>query len=305
MNIYRKIRKTLHKLASIMIGGVYKALAKIGIFHPKVVVYMDGGICSQMQQFMIGKIYAMRGEDVYYDLKWFKDCGLDVDGKYKRIYELEEAFPYLKVNKIVGIERWFYRMFLCNVSKDMRLPQICNSENIAPIYLGGYYAIPHKDFKNLFQKLYVVPNNIIVSDENSVVKCAVHIRRGDLAQGDNIFYGGCSDSYFFNAIDYVVQNYSNVKFFFFSDEMDYVINNIVPQISDKAYEIVHSNKAFEDVLKMSNCDVIIASQGTFGKFAAMFSNNTVLILKDESNDPYRNYRVDWSLRKEKIIYIKE
>lgn len=266
---------------------------------------MDGGICSQMHQFMIGQLYSMQGEVVYYDLKWFKDCGMDVDGKYQRIYELEEAFPYLEVKTLNGFERWFYRMFLCNISKDMQLPLVRKSGKIGPIYLGGYYTIPHKDFVNLFQEFYVLPNNFTVSDEHNMVRCAVHVRRGDLANGDNIYYGGCSDSYFFNAIEYVYQHFSNVRLLFFSDEMDYVVSNIIPKIGNKDYRIIDSNKAYEDVFEMATCDVIIASQGTFGKYAAMFNENTILILKDESNDPYRNFRSDWSLRKEKIIYIKE
>lgn len=297
---YKEIRKSLHKIASVFVGGIYKIFCKIGLFTPKVVVYVDGGICSQMHQYLIGQLYAIQGKKVFYDLNWFKVCGRDVDGKYERVYELETAFPSLNVVSINPFEGWFYRMFLCYTSLDHKLPEIC----LPPIYLGGYYGLPHVDFVNLFKRFFL-DDFVKIKQCSNELRCAIHVRRGDLAKGDNLYYGGTADSYFFNAIAYVKKHYSNVIFYFFSDEMSYVSEQLLPRLSDLKYELVMSNKAYEDLFLIAGCDVIIASQGTFGRFAAMFNEKSLLILKTEPDELYGKYRVDWSARKKNVVYIDE
>lgn len=305
MSFVKSVRKNTHKLLSCIVGGVYKFLVKVKLFSPKVIVYIDGGICSQMHQYLIGKIYEDKGCDVYYDLKWFSNYGMDVDGKYERIYELERAFPYLLVKRTSSFTEWFYRFFLCYTSIQMELPFLNENDSVSPVYLGGYYSIPHDRFVTLFKQTFQVQSDVVNAAEGCSVICAIHVRRGDLAKGDNPFYGGCADSYFYNAISYVQANYTNVSYLFFSDEMDYVINNLMPNLQHLNCQIASPKRAYEDLLEMAKCDIIIASQGSFGKFAAMFNDNSLLILKNQDKDPYKQYKTEWDIRKSKLVYISE
>ena len=297
-------KKRIHNLLSKVFGTCFKVLCKIHLFRPKVIVMMDGGICSQMNQYLIGQIYAERGEEVGYDICWYEKNGMDVDGRFARRFELEEMLPDVRLNSFGKLTIWFYRMFLTHTSIDQKPPKEKQQEGrIAPVYLGGYYSnLDDSVFSEQFERLFIgakkalEPCELVTSMSNQH-KCAVHVRRGDLARGDNPWYGGVTDDYFFRAIAYVESCHPNTKFFFFSDEMDYVEKNLVPSIEIDYQLINEPHKAYEDLLLISSCDTIIASQGSFGKYAAMLNEDSLLVLQDDK------YAKPWLNRKKKVVVI--
>lgn len=291
-------RKSLSKI----VGGMYRALCRLHVFAPRVIVQVDGGICSQMHQYLLGQIYAQRGEDVRYDLSWFSYNGMDVDRRHSREYELERMFPDLEVKKSNRFETSFYRFFLSYSSPVHQMPEIPEGSRFAPAYMGGYYEEDDSVFRSLFSHLFLNQNTASVpfsfrKDYPEQKFCAVHVRRGDLARGDNPYYGGVSDDYFFRAIGYVEKQSPYSRYFFFSDEMDYVRLNIVPFLSVE-YELLDAQfKAYEDLLLISMCDYIISSQGSFGKYAAMMNDKSCLIL---NNDKFAR---SWIARKDNSVII--
>lgn len=78
----------------------YKKMIKYHILSPKVIVMMDGGICSQMYQYLLGEIFRKIGYKIYYDLSFYEEWGSDIDCKFVRNYDILKLFPYLKVNKV-------------------------------------------------------------------------------------------------------------------------------------------------------------------------------------------------------------
>ena len=295
------IKKVCHDVIEEFVGGLYELLCKIHIFKPKIIAEIDGGICSQMFQFLVAQVCAKTGEIVGYDLDWYRTNGMDGNKKYARVFELEEMFPEIKIQKYVKLTIWFYKIFLLYSSDDHILPNR-GGNSVAPIYLGGYYDMDDevfaKSFKYFFcdNKAVNIPYELVVSNVDQL-KCAVHVRRGDLVGVDSKDYLFVSDEYFFKAIDYVKSNYKNIKFFFFSDEIKYVKDNIVPNL-DVEYEIIDGNhKAYEDLLLISTCDVVISSQGSYGKFASMFNEDTLLIMQDD------RFAHKWLVRHKNSIVI--
>ena len=283
-------------MVSEFVGTAYKILCRIHVCKPYVIVRVDGGICSQMNQYLLGQIYAERGEKVGYDLSWYKKNGMDVDRCHVREYELEKMFPGIRIQSCDGLKTWFYRMFLMYSTEEQKLPRELESGKIAPIYLGGYYRIDDAVFCEQFERLFSDLNRATVNYELSTSypnqhKCAVHVRRGDLARGDNPWYGGVTDDYFFRAISYVEEHHPNTRFFFFSDEMDYVEKNLVPNLKVDYQMVKEHHKGYEDLLLISICDTIVASQGSFGKYAAMLNKDSMLILQDDE------FAKPWLLRK--------
>ena len=110
----------------------------------------------------------------------------------------------------------------------------------------------------------------------------MHVRRGDLAKGDNPIYGGVTDGYFLRAIEFCNRRFTPQKYFFFSDEPDWVEQNICNQLS-VPFEIVRGNKAWEDLWLLSQCSIIVASQGSFGRVAARLNPNALLIMCDNEH----------------------
>lgn len=295
-------RKALHGMMSKILGSCYRFLCIVHLVKPKVIVMMDGGICSQMNQYLIGQIYSERGEDVGYDLSWYKKNGMDVDRRFARTFELEEMFPNIRLKSFGKFKTWFYRMFLTYTSPEQRPPKV-DKGKISPVYLGGYYSKIDDDiFRVQFERLFRDVKKADVSDQLFVSKanqhrCAIHVRRGDLARGDNPWYGGVSDDYFFRAIAYVEKQHPKTKFFFFSDEMNYVEENIVPGLKEDFQLIKGPHKAYEDLLLISSCDTIIASQGNFGKYAALLNGDSLLVLQDDE------YAKPWLNRKKNAVTV--
>ena len=283
-----------------IVGGFYRLLCRMKASKPHVIMQMDGGICSQMHQYLQGQLFAEKGADVGYDLTWFRRHGMDVDRRFPRVFELETMFPEITVKTFSEATIRFYKLFLRYSSPEHEFPPI--SSKTAPVYLAGYYGTDNKDFARLFHNLFVVKGtscqNLHLSRQYPDQHlCAVHVRRGDLAKGDNPYYGGVSDDYFLKAVSFVEGRYPDTLFYFFSDEMDYVKSNLVPRLT-VAHELVQGpNKAYEDLILIAQCDTIIASQGNFGKYAAMLNEQSTLILNDDK------YAKPWIERKNKTIIL--
>ena len=296
---WARIRKMAHEVLSILIGGMYRFLCKIHLCKPKVLVMMDGGICSQMHQYLIGQIFAERGVEVGYELSFYEKIGMDVDRKHPRIFELEKMFPDIQVPSFGKVKNWFYRTFLPFSSSLQLLP-----DGKGPYYLTGYYQVEDRLFAEQFERLFchskmaeLADNPIASSRLGGCHTCAIHVRRGDLARGDNPWYGGVSDDYFFRAIAFVVGRHPNTKFFFFSDEMDYVERQLVPRLSVDYKLVKGPRKAYEDLMLIAQCDTIVASQGNFGKYAAMFHEESLLILQEN------RFAKPWLARKKNAVAI--
>lgn len=272
------VDRMIHKSLSFCFRLGSRLLCVLGLTKPKVIVMMDGGICSQMVQYLGGYLYKDASVEILYDVRFFSENGKDWDGKFERRFELTEMFPSLPFARLSMRQSNFYRSFFSYGQSGSVYPEPKSIKRT--IYLGGYYHLPQTcDFKSMIFDCFnlhaasEIPAHII-SNPNGI-NCAVHIRRGDLANRNLGGYEMVSDEYFFKAIDDVVEKYKNVKFFFFSDEPEYVLENICPRIRQH-YHLMQGNKAWVDLALIAECDVVIASQGSFGTMAARLNGHSDL-----------------------------
>ena len=75
-----------------------KAILK-HLIAPEIVVLMDGGICSQMHQYLLGRFFAQKGYKVSYDLSFYRTWGTDLTHRFVRNFDLLKAFPYIEITK--------------------------------------------------------------------------------------------------------------------------------------------------------------------------------------------------------------
>lgn len=290
-----------------LVDSLYKRLIKSGVIKPIVAVLMDGGICSQMHQYLLGVIFAEKGFDVSYDLSFFKDGGSDLDHKFVRNYDLLRAFPYLKVNSISGrmlkvYKRKFY--YLGNNTTE-RVEDFSFLDLRAPVYLGGYYHLPAGIWLNKFHELYKIDlsvldkDNKIIADEiiNRNNSVGIHVRRGDLVANEVFAYGKpASNSYFRNAIDYMNNQLHETYYYFFSDEPDWVREVLLKDLpltdNYRVVDINGSDKGYMDLFLMACCKHQITSKGTMGKYAAILNDNKdklVTLCNDKTELPWLNF----------------
>ena len=280
------MKKLIFRLLSVFFQTANQWLCSMGLLRPKVIIYMDGGICSQMHVYLCGELYRRAKLEVLYDVYWYEKDGKDWDGIFERNLELGKMFPDLPFKSIKGRKSWFYRNFFSVPNRQNLLPE---PESIRrTTYLGGFYhLLPTDEFKVMFQHCFGIKHHFdipvhipLLADETS---CAVHIRRGDLANRDAAFYAAnpwykpLPDKYFFDTIQYVSEHYKNACFFLFSDELDWVEMNLCPKIT-APYQLMRGNKAFEDLALLSECDVVIGSQGSFGKMGARLNGSSDVII---------------------------
>lgn len=108
-----------------------------------------------------------------------------------------------------------------------------------------------------------------ISDHNSV---AVHIRRGDYL--DYTKFGTCSREYYKKSVKFIENHVEDPKFFIFSDDPEWVKENI--NIDHPHHYVTHNDvtQGHEDMRLMSLCQHFIIANSSFSWWGAWLSNNT-------------------------------
>lgn len=104
---------------------------------------------------------------------------------------------------------------------------------------------------------------------------ALHVRRGDYMSKENfeLFGKFCDEAYYRNAIDIIEKTVENPVFFVFSDDMQWIRENI--RIVNAVYvDINKGADSWKDMYLMSRCRHFIIANSTFSYWAAMLGENT-------------------------------
>lgn len=162
-----------------IIPSIYNILCRLHLLQPYIIIYVDGGICSQMHQYLLGRYYAEKGMRVAYDLGWYARNGMDNNGIFERRFELTEMWPDLPFKVASGEMVAFYnRVF--QVKRDgMYFPL----DVLPPKYFGGYYSFDDEnEYAQMFGRYFSMKNEncILLNSINKwggEVWCACEERR--------------------------------------------------------------------------------------------------------------------------------
>ena len=285
--------------------SVYRRLLECGFITPKVVLLMDGGVCSQMHQYLLGQLYAERGYKVTYDLSFYNDLGLDKDRKFVRNFDLLKAFPYLEFEVASSAEIGVYRRKYHYIGNNTtaRIDDFTFLEKVPPIYLGGYYHLPADKWLPAFHSLFRMTSGVLDADnvqichEIDLKSCsvAVHVRRGDLKVEQYAYGMPPTLEYYKKAVDYFIEKFAAPFFYFFSDEPEWVVNELVPylRLSDDGCRVVDingSDRGYMDLFLIAHCKHQITSKGTLGKYGALLADDaqkTVILCDDPVEYPWK------------------
>lgn len=122
-------------------------------------------------------------------------------------------------------------------------------------------------------------NKVILKDIELANSVAVHVRRGDYTDPKIArIYGGIGTiEYYLKAIEIIKEKVEAPKFYFFSDDTDYVKDNF----HEDSMEIVncnHGDKSFFDMYLMSKCKNMIIPNSTFSCWAAYLNENNPIVI---------------------------
>lgn len=274
-----------------------RLLSKVELTKPTYILPMDGGICSQMNWYLMGHFLSTQCHyPVEFDISWFKVSGKDMNGNDVRNFDLLKAFPHLPIKISSRLVCFLYRHFFSY--QRHFLDHFW--ENTPPIFLQGYYAPTYLNANydnNTIRSIFSFnPEESLDKDNLGIYKSippkgsvAIHVRRGDLAENDLPFYGkAVSIEYFLEAIKFLSINEHATKFYFFSDDKNYVYDSLIPKLpQDVRYSVIEngSDKGYFDLFLISRCQHQITSKGSLGKWGAVLSNAKDKVIIVEKDDP--------------------
>lgn len=283
-----------------------KKLIRYNIITPRVIVQMDGGICSQMFQYLIGKIYLNKGYEVMFDLTFYEEWGSDMNRQFVRNFDLLKAFPDLKMGIASSLMVSVYKQKYYNLGNNTynKVDDFSFLEKKPPVYLGGYYYLPPEIWIPVFKETFKIGTTIL--DEENRKLCfditskpcsvAVHVRRGDLKVEIPAYGKPASMDYFKSSISYMQEKVNTPFFYFFSDEPEWVQEVLIPYLkltTNKnciVVDINGSDKGYQDLFLIAHCMHQITSKGTLGKYGALLNDSVdkiVVLCDDETEYPWQ------------------
>jgi hypothetical protein len=286
----------IKKILLFPIKVAYRLLAALHFVNPTVIVLIDGGICSQMYQYLMGYyLKAKYGQSVEYNTVWYDVDGRDANGSGVRNFDLLKIFPHLDFTQ-AGMEKckWYNRLFpYYGYSKEHFHDEWWRVT--PPMTLLGYFDSPNDVYAPFNQVFVFKPEDVLDErnleiynniPENSV---AVHVRRGDLSEYRRDYGYPVTEQYYTNAIKHFYDIDPATQFYFFSDGMDYVRNTLLPSLPFAINSVVVENgdaKGYYDLVLISRCRHQITSKGSLGKYGALLSSSyegkTVIVSSDDS-----------------------
>lgn len=122
-------------------------------------------------------------------------------------------------------------------------------------------------------KMTVGSSDYLSQIKASPYPVAVHIRRGDYLQADNLEnIGICDISYYRQAIDTVRQKHRASQFFFFSDDMAWVRQHLF--VENAVYvEHDNTNKDVVDLYLMALCKAHVIANSTYSFWGSMLAES--------------------------------
>jgi hypothetical protein len=289
------------------------------------IVVAYGGLGNVMFQYAL--VCAFRAKSVR-GLLFVADVNVEHNG-----YELEKVFPDTSQWRTLNqAQIAYYRILqsLRNLGKGKRHfphkilfypfknnhygqspvnyhPQVFENMGSNDFYVGHFQSYKYfQDYEPLIRDEFKFDINKLTQSTkdvaaqiNSCNGVSIHVRRGDYMNKYyyNMLGSVCNFDYYQRAIDYISKNVDNPRFFIFSDDQEYVKDNL--KIDNAIYVNINSgDNSWQDMYLMSQCHHNIIANSTFSWWGAWLNNNTSKIVvapsrwfADYENDEIIPY--DW------------
>lgn len=269
-----------------------------------IIVKLMGGIGNQMFQYATARRLAhIHNTNLKLDLSWFdtaitaNTCRSYVLDKFmiKDCYATIKEIKELTIQKS-GIVRSLITIFF------RRDPVVAPSYvkekqfNFEPevlqlpdnVYLDGYWQSDNyfADIDNIIRTEFTVHTiqqgrNLelaeLISSSNSV---SLHMRRGDYVSNPETrkFHGTCDLNYYYRCTEQLTKKVKEPHFFVFSDDNDWVRDNLKLPYTTTLVDHNGEDKNYEDLRLMSQCKHHIIANSSFSWWGAWLCNNPEKII---------------------------
>lgn len=257
---------------------------------PPIIVRLVGGLGNQMFQYAAGLAVARRTEG-----RLLIDADFVGAHVACREFELDRAFvgPFhlatlAEKRAMLGWRMHFRRAMSRPSFSFLWGKRVIVERNRGvlparvPAYLVGYWQSEScflevaRELRKLFT--FVPPdaaNAALLREIEACESAAVHVRRGDYAAVGSItaVHGLCPPSYYESAAKVLLERRSNLRFFVFSDDLDWARDNIKLPADCVYVDVNRNGAAFNDMRLMSMCRHQVIANSTFSWWAAWLNDN--------------------------------
>lgn len=257
-----------------------------------------------MFEYLLGFCFS-NDTDISFDLSAFNGKNYDLTNTYQRTFDLLKLFPYLKFKRASFVRCLIYKRLYLLKEGTSDFESLNSTKRL--YFYNGFPMNISRDyiFLELFDRYFKLDDSILNEKNSEFVKrirnesesCAIHVRRGDLSSEEVAIKAGygkvCTIDYFLNSIRYLQEKIPEIKFYFFSDDKDYVQKEIIPLLINTKYEFVDINSlkdGFFDLFLIANCKHHIVSLGSLGVYGALLNRNDGFYIstKKEYNKLFKN-----------------
>jgi hypothetical protein len=260
-----------------------------------IIVKLLGGLGNQMFQYALAvKMAHLNNDIIKMDLRGLfagedvrKEYELDIFGISQNQAEQNEYSPFYKKTKFGSVQLWniintikkrktffdpdfvFHPEFLEYRGSNLMLRGLFQSEkyfiNIRSKIIETFHFPEFEDSANI----------TIAQQIEKVNAISLHVRRGEFANNQkyNQVIGTCDLEYYKKAISYITGKIQKPVFFIFSDDPEWVKQNIV--MDSPCYYITQNTgkQSYRDMQLMSLCKHNIIANSTFSWWGAWLNQN--------------------------------
>lgn len=248
-----------------------------------IFVDVKGGLGNQLFHYAIAKALALdkntdfmlnldsyKGEDAkLFDHVEFKLNHFNI-GDYKTI-TADEINKFDDVDIVIeplSSTNFVDYIDFSKFNKNMRLIGFWQDER----YFKRYEYIIKNDLK-----VTTPPNKKnrkILSEINETNSVCLSFRRGEYLNPYYLsHFGMCTEDYYKNAIDFMSKRVANPVFYIFSDDMDWIVDNVKLDFPTIPVDINGIGDEHEELRLMNNCNHFILANSSFSWWGAWLSEN--------------------------------
>lgn len=273
------------------------------------IIKLMGGIGNQMFECAFGLALSKHSqEEVFYDLSWFEKIKTNKGPVASRVYELgvfninlkfvtekqmEECINEKKIRtsrlpgflrKVFKKEKWkIISNKVFETQASVFEPELLKIKGDA--YFDGYFQ-SEKYFLKIRNEILEAfslrealdeKNRQILDKITNTNSISLHVRRGDYINLQEI-HGLCDLQYYKNAINYMAGKIENPHFFLFSDDIDWVKENLKIDYPYTVVDINNEKTAYFDLELMKNCKHNIIANSSFSWWGAWLNQNQAKIV---------------------------
>ena len=230
------------------------------------IIKLQGGLGNQMFQYAYGRALELAGQKVLFDTSFFNGGRAKIDTA--RDYKLDNF--NIKTKAEFSNKKNTIRDLINKTLVKIKLRE------------NGFYQ-NEKYFENIESEIraeFTLKKpldakfaNIIKQIENTP-SVSIHVRRGDYVNDKKTraIHNVCDTEYYSRATDIIKSKVNNPTFFVFSDDIDWVRENI--PIDQPSYHVSNlEGEDYEELILMSKCKHNIIANSSFSWWGAWLNQN--------------------------------